>query len=129
VLEPLRRADAATYRALGVWVGGTVLARIAGAALVGAAFGVDNPLGAALLVVPALELACVLPLTPANVGIAGGATALAFHAHGVDMRHALAIGFALHAVETVTSVVVGALGGAALLRRSLPHRHTVVAAS
>ena len=56
------------------------MARLGGVTLAGSALGIPHPLAAALLVVPALELAGVVPLTPANVGIAGGAAAVAFHA-------------------------------------------------
>jgi hypothetical protein len=80
------------------------------------AFGVPHPLVAALLVVPALELAGVIPLTPANVGVAGGAAALAFHTQGMPMRDALAAGMALHAVETAAGIVVGAGSAVALFR-------------
>ena len=50
-----------------------------------------HPLAAALLVVPALELAGVVPLMPANVGIAGGAAAVAFHAGGMPMHAACVV--------------------------------------
>jgi uncharacterized membrane protein YbhN (UPF0104 family) len=67
--------------------------------------------------VPALELAGIVPLTPANIGIAGGAAALALHAHGVPMHIALAAGLAVHAVETATGIAVGGIGAAVVLRR------------
>jgi uncharacterized membrane protein YbhN (UPF0104 family) len=118
VLEPLRRADRGAYRVLVCWVMGTIAARVAAAAAVASAFGVPHPLAAALLVVPALELAGVIPLTPANVGVAGGAAALAFHTQGMPMRDALAAGMALHAVETAAGIVVGAASAIALFRRS-----------
>lgn len=89
------------------------------AAVAGSALGVSHPLTAALLVVPALELAGIVPLTPANVGIAGGAAALAFHAHGLPMHAALAAGLALHGIETGVGLLVGVLCTAALLRRRI----------
>ena len=57
--------------------------RLAAAAAIAAAFGVDRPLAAALLIIPALDLAGILPLTPGNVGVASAAVAFALKAHGV----------------------------------------------
>ena len=107
------------------WVCGTLVARLGGVTLAGSALGIPHPLAAALLVVPALELAGVVPLTPANVGIAGGAAAVAFHAQGVPMHAALAAGLGVHAVETVAAVVVGGTSALSLARsgvRILPRR-------
>src|SRR5579859_7253102 len=53
--------------------------RIAGVALV------TGSVSAALIVVPALELAGTVSVTPANLGVAEGAAAFALHAHGVPM--------------------------------------------
>ena len=132
LLAPLRNAGPRCLASLFAWVAGTIATRIAAATLAGAALGVPRPLTAALLVVPALELAGIVPLTPANLGVAGGAAALAFHAHGVPMRAALAAGLALHAVETVTGIVVGVAGAAAILRPPLsrsPRRSPIVTTS
>lgn len=120
LLAPIRSAGRAGLTLLVVWVGATVVARIAAAGLAAAALGVPHPLAAALLVVPALELAGIVPLTPANFGVAGGAAALAFHAHGVPLHTALAAGLVLHGVETATGVVVGGVSVAAMLRRPRP---------
>ncbi|HWG56131.1 MAG TPA: lysylphosphatidylglycerol synthase domain-containing protein [Gaiellaceae bacterium] len=92
------------------WVGAATASRVAAAAAVAAAFGIDRPLAAALLVVPALDLAGLLPLTPGNVGIATAAIAFALAAHGAAGDVALAAGIAFAAVETATSVVCGSLG-------------------
>jgi Lysylphosphatidylglycerol synthase TM region len=124
-LAPLRCAGRATYAMVIGWVCGTLVARVVGVTLAGAALGIPHPLGAALLVVPALELAGVIPLTPANVGIAGGAAAVAFHAQGVPMHTALAAGLGVHAVETVAALAVGGTSAVALVRagvRILPLR-------
>jgi hypothetical protein len=84
-------------------------------------------LSAALLVIPALELAGTIPLTPANIDVAEGAAALAFHAHGLPMGGALAAGLALHAVETAAGIAFGGAGAGLLLRRSpLLHRSRTV---
>ena len=116
LLAPLRSAGPRCLACLSAWVAGTIAARIAAATLAGAGLGVSRPLTAALLVVPALELAGIVPLLPANLGIAGGAAALAFHAHGVPMRAALVAGLALHAVETAAGLAFGVVGTGLLLR-------------
>jgi uncharacterized membrane protein YbhN (UPF0104 family) len=123
LLAPLRVADRATFAALAIWVSGTVLARIGAATLAGGALGVPHPLAAALLVVPALELAGIVPLTPANIGVAGGAAAFAFHANGLPAREAVAAGFALHGVETAAGLIVGSVCAAVLSWRG---RHRFV---
>jgi hypothetical protein len=124
LLAPLRSARRETYCALAGWVLGTLAARVAAATLAADALGITHPFLAALLVVPALELTGIVPLTPANIGVAGGAAAMAFHAHGTPMRTALAAGLALHAVETAAGIAVGATSFLSLLvaTRMRPHR-------
>ena len=63
----LGRCPRAAARIVG-WVGLAMALRIAAAAGIAAAFGIDRPLAAALLIIPALDLAGLLPLTPGNVG-------------------------------------------------------------
>ena len=89
------------------WILLATAARVGGAAASAAALGVDKPIHAALLIVPALDLAGVFPLTPGNVGVTSGAVALALPGVGVDLTTALAVGIALHAVETLAGIVVG----------------------
>ena len=81
--------------------------RIAAATAIAAAFGVDKPLVAALLIIPALDLAGILPLTPGNVGVASAAVAFALKAHGVGSEVALSAGIAFGAVETLTTLALG----------------------
>ena len=64
------------------WIGLATLGRIAAATAIASAFGIEKPLLAAMLVVPALELAGTLPLTPGNIGVASAAAAFALKAHG-----------------------------------------------
>ena len=118
VLAPLRCARAGSYRALVAWVAGIVIARVLAAAAVADAFAVPHPVATAVLVVPALELAGVVPLTPANAGIAGGAAALVFRAAGAPTGTALVAGLTLHGIETVTSLVVGAASAVSFVRAS-----------
>ena len=95
---------------LGAWTAGSIAARVAAATAVAAAFGVPSPLLAGLVIVPALELAGALPLTPANLGLADGAMAAALRASGSHLTSSLTIAIGLHAVETLTSIAFGSWG-------------------
>ena len=86
---------------------------------IAAAFGVERPLLAALLVVPALDLAGILPITPGNIGVASAAVAFALHAHGAPAGTAFSAGIAFSAVETVTCLAFGT-GSALYLAGSAP---------
>jgi uncharacterized membrane protein YbhN (UPF0104 family) len=96
------------------WALAGALAKVAAAAAVGVAFGIDNPLKAALIIVPAVELAAILPLTPGNVGLASAAVALALGSQGVDSQTALSAGIAFGGVELLTGMAIGAAGALAL---------------
>jgi uncharacterized membrane protein YbhN (UPF0104 family) len=89
------------------WTGLAMALRVVAAAAVMASFGVDQPLAAAFLVIPAVELAAILPLTPGNIGVAGAAVAFALRARGIEADLALTAGIAFNAVETLTSLVFG----------------------
>lgn len=113
-------------------IGGATLARVAAAAALASAFGLPRPLALAVLVVPAVEMAAFLPLTPGNIGVSSAAVAFALHSQGVDGNLALSVGMAFNAVETLTSLAFGAgsglylASGTSLLRRRLA---TVAAAT
>ena len=92
------------------WVAACTGATILASACVGAALGVPHALAAALVIVPAIELAKLLPITPGNVGLTSAAVAIALHAHGVPLEAAVAAGITLHAVETVVGLCFGAAG-------------------
>lgn len=94
------------------WVGLAMALRLTAATGIVAAFGIDSPLTAALLIVPALDLAGILPLTPGNVGVSSAAVAFALSAHGAETNVAVSAGIAFGAVETLTTL---ALGTASLL--------------
>ena len=96
------------------WALAGAMAKIAAAAAIGLAFGIENPLKAALIIVPAVELAAILPLTPGNVGLASAAVALALGSQGVDSRTALSAGIAFGGVELLTGMAIGAAGALAL---------------
>lgn len=82
-------------------------AKVAGVALVLGALDARSPLQTAVAVVPALELAAVLPLTPGNVGVASTAAAMALHAGGMPMPDAISAGIVVHGIETAAGVCYG----------------------
>ena len=102
VLDVVRGLAAEPLAALEMvgWVGACTGATILASACVGAALGVPHALAAALVIVPAIEMAKLLPITPGNVGLTSAAVAIALHAHGVPLESAVAVGITLHAVET-----------------------------
>jgi len=108
LLAPLTCSTGRARTEAGATVLGLVASRILAASAVATACGIRHPLAAALLVVPALEVAGVVPLGAAGAGLSGGAAALAFHLHGAAPVAAFTAGLALHAVESATSVAVGA---------------------
>lgn len=91
------------------------LAKVGASAAVVAAFGIDHPIRAALILVPAVEIAALMPLTPGNVGVGSAAVAFALGGHGgITPDTALSIGIAFGAVELLTAVGVGLVGVLAL---------------
>ncbi len=102
----LGREPAAALR-LVAWIALSTAGRLASATAVAAALGIHHPLAAAVVIVPALEVAGMVPLTPGNVGITSGAIALAFQSQGVSFTHGLAAGIAFHAVETAVGIMFG----------------------
>ena len=106
VFRVLGRCPRAAAQIAG-WVGLSMALRVAAATGIAAAFGIDRPLAAAVLIIPALDLAGILPLTPGNVGVASAAVAFALTAHGVGSDVAVSAGIALGAVETLTTLALG----------------------
>jgi uncharacterized membrane protein YbhN (UPF0104 family) len=92
------------------WIAVATGCRIAGVAAVAAALGVRAPVAAAVLLVPALDLAGLLPLTPGNLGISSGAVAMALQSHGIGLTTALSASMGIHALETAASIGVGLSG-------------------
>lgn len=102
------------------WVAAATVARLLAAAAIAAALGVDSPFLAALLIVPAIDAAGLLPITPGNVGLKSGAIAIALQSQGVDVTTALSSGIAFHAVETIVGLAFGASGIVYLTRVPVP---------
>ena len=89
------------------WMGVATAARVGSAAFAAASLGIDHPLTAALLVVPVVDFAATLPLTPGNAGVSSAAIAFALKAHGAASSIALSAGIALAGVETLTAIIAG----------------------
>jgi hypothetical protein len=71
-----------------------------------------------------------VPLTPGNLGIASGTTAVALQTRGIGLTQALTAGIALHAIETAASIALGGAGALFLARfRSPLARRRIVAAA
>jgi hypothetical protein len=77
---------------------------------VAAALDVPHPVLAALVILPALDVAAAFPLTPGSIGIGSGAVAVALSGRGIGMTQALGVGFAIQALETFVSIAAGASG-------------------
>jgi uncharacterized membrane protein YbhN (UPF0104 family) len=110
--------DRRALRGVALWTIGMQLSRLAGTVAAVYAFGLPHPLLAALVILPALDLAGAVPLTPGSFGIGGGAVAVALASRGIGMADALATGLAIQAVETLVSVTCGSLGLAYLMQPS-----------
>jgi uncharacterized membrane protein YbhN (UPF0104 family) len=125
----LGRSPAGGARTL-LWVALATVARLVGVAGIASALGVGSPLMAAVIIVPALDLAGIVPLTPGNLGIASGTTAVALQTRGIGLTQALTAGIALHAIETAASIAIGGAGALYLSRfRSPGVRRRIVAAA
>jgi len=113
---------------LAAWVLLSTAGRFAGAMAVSAAVGIHRPIVAALLILPALDVSGLVPLTPGNVGIASAAIAIAFRAHGVSFNHGLAAGITLQALETAVGLTVGTASVLWLAPHPRPARRIALAA-
>lgn len=98
------------------WTIGMQLARLGGTIAVTLAFGLPHPLLAALVILPALDVAGAIPLTPGSIGVGSGAVAVVLAGRGIGMTQALAVGLAIQGVETLVSIACGSAGLAYLVR-------------
>jgi uncharacterized membrane protein YbhN (UPF0104 family) len=108
------------------WIAVSTAGRLAAASAVAAALGIHNPVAAAIVIIPALEVAGMIPLTPGNVGITSGAIAIAFQSQGVSFTNGLAAGIAFHAVETAVGLMFGIASAAWLAPYRSPAMRRVV---
>lgn len=111
-LDALRTlfADRRAAARLLAWLTAGTAARYLAAALACAALGIHAAFAAAIIILPALDLAGLFPVTPGNVGVTSGAIAFALEAHHVAFRDGLAAGIAFHAVETGVGLLIGLAG-------------------
>lgn len=100
------------------WTVGMQVARLAGTVAVVQAFSLPHPLLAALVILPALDVAGAIPLTPGSIGVGSGAVAVALASRGIGMTQALGVGLAIQAVETIVSTTCGTAGLVYLLHPS-----------
>jgi len=100
------------------WTAGMQLARLTGTACAAVALGLPHPLLAALVILPALDVAGAIPLTPGGIGIGSGAVAVVLASRGIGVTQAIAVGLAIQTVETLVSVSCGTAGLAFLLQPS-----------
>lgn len=108
-LSSLGRSPGAAAGVL-AWTVAMMLARVGATLAVAVAFALPHPALAALLILAALDLAAVFPLTPGNFGVGSGAVAVALASRGIGMSQALGTGLAIQALETVVSVSAGCAG-------------------
>jgi uncharacterized membrane protein YbhN (UPF0104 family) len=99
---------------IGRWIACSFAARLGAAIALVAAMGIPRALTVAVVVLAAMALAGLLPLTPGNIGAGAGAATLALHELGVGTASALALGVTFQAVETCTGVLLGLVGSAVL---------------
>jgi hypothetical protein len=104
------RALAADWKAGGRvigWVALSTLGRLITATAVAAALGIHQPMGAAVIVLLALDVASIIPITPGNLGVTSAAIATALQAHGTSFNSGLAAGIAFHAIELTIGIMYG----------------------
>jgi uncharacterized membrane protein YbhN (UPF0104 family) len=110
------------------WIACSFGARLAATIAIVASFGIPRAFGVSVVLLAAIALAGLLPLTPGNIGAGAGAATLALHGTGVDAGVALALGMTFQAVETCTAILLGLAGSAALAAPGTPLRRWSLAA-
>lgn len=124
-LAALERSPRALVTVL-AWTAAMQLSRLAGTVAVVLALGLPHPFLAALVILPALDVAAAVPITPGSIGVGSGAVAVALASRGIGMTAALGVGFSIQAVETMVSLAVGTTGAAYLLRPNARARRIAV---
>lgn len=104
--QALRAEPRAAALLLGSCLASAVM-RVLAASALAAGIGIPSPLLAGLVACCAVDLAGLLPLTPGNVGLAGGAIAVALTARGVGLTQALGLGILFQGVESSVSLALG----------------------
>jgi uncharacterized membrane protein YbhN (UPF0104 family) len=110
------------------WTIVATAARVAAAAAIVSSLGVPHALAVALLVIPTLDAASLLPVTPGGLSVSSGAVALALKGIGIGTTTALTVGIGYHAIEAAAAVVCGTIGALVLAGEQRPvARHAAVA--
>jgi uncharacterized membrane protein YbhN (UPF0104 family) len=102
----LGRDPRAAVRLLSWLCLGTV-GRLTAATSICAALGIRQPVAAAVVILLALDVASLVPITPGNIGVTSATVAAALHAHGTSFTHGLAAGIAFHAIEIAVGLMFG----------------------
>jgi uncharacterized membrane protein YbhN (UPF0104 family) len=108
-LAALERSPRAVATVLG-WTAAMVLTRVSATIAIAAALQLPHPLLAALLILPALDVAAAFPVTPGGMGIGSGAVAVALAGRGIGAAQALGVGIAIQALETAVALGAGSAG-------------------
>jgi uncharacterized membrane protein YbhN (UPF0104 family) len=106
-LDAFEALDRRTAPRLLAWMTASTVCRYLAAAAICASLGVHAAFAAAIIILPALDLAMLFPVTPGNVGLTSGAIAVALKAHGIPFHSGLAAGLAFHGVETAVGLLFG----------------------
>jgi uncharacterized membrane protein YbhN (UPF0104 family) len=108
-LAALERSPRAVASLLG-WTAAMVLMRLSATVAVAAAIQLPHPFLAALLILPALDVAAAFPVTPGGMGVGSGAVAVALAGRGIGASQALGVGIAIQALETAVAIGAGSAG-------------------
>jgi len=73
------------------------------------AFGIELPVGAAILALGMLNLSTLLPIVPANVGVYEGAIVLAYSRYGVSVDQAVSLAALQHLCYLLALAAPGVL--------------------
>jgi uncharacterized membrane protein YbhN (UPF0104 family) len=92
------------------WSACSLAARLGAAVAVVAALGIARPFPVALVLLAAMALAGVVPLTPGNFGAGAGAATIALHGTGVGVGVSLALGMTFQTIETAAAIMLGTAG-------------------
>jgi uncharacterized membrane protein YbhN (UPF0104 family) len=107
-LDAFKALDRRSAPRLIGWMVASTVCRYLAAAAVCASLGIHAAFAGAIIILPALDLAGLFPVTPGNVGLTSGAIAVALKAHHVAFNDGLAAGLAFHGVETGIGLLFGA---------------------
>ena len=108
-LAALERSPRAVAQVLG-WTAAMVLTRVSATVAIAAALQLPHPFLAALLILPALDVAAAFPVTPGGMGVGSGAVAVALAGRGIGATQALGVGIAIQALETAVAIGAGSAG-------------------